>query len=111
MMPASVLLAFTDPVLWATTVPGGRNRVILSLSSHAFRWAIIALQDSGDAASPDWINPSNFTASRAVIDPSPYFLVRSGSIEVVLPLNTLAWTRVFLRPSASIRALTFLIPT
>ena len=32
----------------------------------------------------------NGNLSRAVVEPRPYFLVRSGSMEVVLPLNTLA---------------------
>src|SRR5687768_4331786 len=98
MIPASVLVAFTDPVLWAITVPAGRNRGSFSLSSHAFRWSSIALQLSADAAFEAWIISRSWIDSLAVVDPRPYFFVRSGAMLVVLPLNTFALIRVFGQP-------------
>ena len=104
MIPASVLDAFTDPVLCATTVPAGKRRVIFSLSSHAFRWPSISLHASGDSTFPASISSRSCTISRAVVVPRPYFFVAAGSMLVVLPLYTFALIFVFLRPSAAMRS-------
>src|SRR5262249_29768344 len=84
-MPAEVRALLTAPVLCATTVLGGRKRRNMSLSAHFLRWSSIAWHASGLPALPRCSCSHSATISRAVVEPRPNFLVRSGAMDVVLP--------------------------
>src|SRR5262249_18261441 len=88
--PASVRASLTEPSLCATTVPGGRKRGNLSLSLLLRKCASRHCLIGGRNVSAAWIVPMMPAISRAVVEPRPYFLVRSGSTDVVLPRKTLA---------------------
>ncbi len=81
MMPASVRDEFTEPVLWATFVPGGSNRGTFSLSSQAYMWSSICFEAFSLTIFLSCSSSHSFTMSLAVVLPRPYSLLRSLSIE------------------------------
>ena len=58
-----------------------------------------------------WISSRSLIVSAAVVEPSEYFLVRSGSTLVLDPLNTLALIRVSGIPRAAVYSFTVRMPT
>src|SRR5438128_4131792 len=102
MIPAHVRDAFTEPVLKATAVPGGRKRGNLILSSHFFIASIISLHAGGSTSLPSYRSVRSRTISFAVVDPRPNFWLRSGKIDVSRR-KTFECIFVFGRPSASMR--------
>src|SRR5438046_5534663 len=110
MLPAHVRDAFTEPVLNATAVPGGRKRGNLILSSHFFIVSIISLHAGGSTSLPSCRSVRSRIISFAVVEPRPNFWLRSGKTDVSRR-NDLEWILVFGRPSASMRRAVLGIPT
>ena len=91
--------SLTEPVLCAT-VDARRQEprelvlvvALLQVPEHRLARA------RADSRSPWCSFSSSVTISRAVVEPRPYFFVRSGSTDVVLPRNTLALIARLLQP-------------
>src|SRR6185369_39447 len=82
MIPASVREEFTEPVLCATFVPGGKSRGTFNLSSQAYRLSIICLQAFSLTSFLSCSISHSLTMSRALVLPKPNCLLRSFAIDV-----------------------------